>query len=264
MSYSGLAALARRRSMVAGATSVALHGALAALATALAGSLVAHAPRRPAVTDIEIVNAVRIPDLPVAAHASPPAAIPAPRPVARGRRAPEAPQRSPSRPAAIKDVLDDVKLSYDDPDNFAGRPADAPVDGERRVRSALGAGVDRSADAGLATLQMPAPASASLARAPRPKHDYHQLRMHSVSQFAGLTIKLLLMIDARGVVREVRVLQGVERHLDERTVALVHKFEFEPALDDVGTPIAGSQRWDIQIVDEAKESIKPSLARGFY
>jgi hypothetical protein len=99
-------------------------------------------------------------------------------------------------------------------------------------------------------MQIPQPVTVSRARPPRPKFDYTSLRLHGASRFAGRTIKVLLVIDTSGQVREVRLLEGVDRDLDRRTITLVHNFEFHPALNDDGVPTRGSQRWDIQIVED--------------
>jgi hypothetical protein len=90
----------------------------------------------------------------------------------------------------------------------------------------------------------------SLARPPRPKHDYTNLRIVGASRFSGETINVLLTIDSHGQVRAVQLLHGVDRALDRKTIALVHSFEYEPALDDAGAAIPGTARWNILIVDD--------------
>jgi Gram-negative bacterial TonB protein C-terminal len=265
MAHPWLVASARRRSMMAGSASLALHIALVGLAVVLTGELVGDAPAQPSLTSIEVVDAPRRPGPPVPVQVAPPSPIAQPQAMAHSRRGPEPPRPAQTKPAAVKELLDDVTVSYDDPDNFKTSDAsDEPAQADRApLSSAIASGGHVSED-GLATLQMPAPASASLARPPKPRHDYHKLRMHSVKQFAGLTIKILLSVDEHGVVSDVRVVQGIESDLDRRTVALVRQFLFEPALDDVGTPVPGTSPWNILIVDEAKESIKANLERGFY
>lgn len=265
MAHLGLVASAHGRSMVAGSASVALHIAFIGLAVLLTGELVAHAPLATSLTVIEVVDAPRRPGPPVPVQVAPPSPLAPPQAMAHSRRGPEPAQRAQTKPAAVKELLADVTVSYDDPDNFKTSDAsDEPAQADRAPLSSAIASGGSVAQDGLATLQMPAPASASLARPPKPRHDYHKLRMHSVKQFAGLTIKVLLSVDEHGVVSHVRVVQGIETDLDRRTVELVRQFLFEPALDDVGTPVPGTSPWNILIVDEAKESIKGSLERGFY
>jgi TonB family protein len=102
----------------------------------------------------------------------------------------------------------------------------------------------------------------SRARPPRPKFDYTRQRLIGASRFAGHTIKVMLVVDPRGHVREVQLLEGVDRDLDRRTVALVQRWEFEPALDDEGVATRGTQRWDIQIVEDEDDSpFKTGLQR---
>ena len=99
-------------------------------------------------------------------------------------------------------------------------------------------------------MTIPQPAAPSLARSPRPKRDYRKLRIPGASKFAGETVKLELTIDAHGKVRRVQLLQGVDRELDRKSVALAGTFEYHPALDDDGVPIQGTSRWDFQIVND--------------
>lgn len=251
--------------MVAGSVSVAVHIALIGVAVTLTGGLVADAPAQPSVTLVEIVHAPRLPGPPTPVQVAPPSPVAEPRVAAFSRRGPAPPQPAPTKPAAVKELLDDVKVSYDDPSNFdPGEGSDAPAEVDRAPLSSAIASGGSVAEDGLAKLQMPAPASASLARLAKPKHDYSKLRMHSVKQFAGLTISVLLTVDEHGVVSNVRVLKGIDPDLDRRTMELARQFLFEPALDDFGTPVRGTSRWNILIVDEAKESIKGSIQRGFY
>jgi hypothetical protein len=48
----------------------------------------------------------------------------------------------------------------------------------------------------------------------------------------------------------VQVLKGVDYYIDRRTVAMVRDFEYAPALGDDGAPIAGTQRWDFQVIED--------------
>src|SRR5262249_44586830 len=160
---------------------------------------------------------------------------------AHSRRGPAPPQPAQTKPSSVKDLLAEVTVSYDDPDNFnATNAADEPAEADRAPLSSAVASGGRAAEDGLGTPQMPTPAHAPPARAPRAKQDYSKLTLSSVRQFAGQTIKVVLTIDERGAVSDVRVLQGIEPHLDRRTVALTRAWQFDPALDDFGTPIPGT------------------------
>jgi hypothetical protein len=179
-----------------------------------------------------------------------PAALPPGASAGTGARAHVAPvQRSqPSAPAAVQSLAD-LRIRYEEPTSIADDRATATLDVARGARrSGIGAAVDyRSAD-GVVRIEIPQPPAVSLARSPRPKHDYSNLRIFGASKFAGETIKLLLTIDARGHVRAVQLLQGVDRALNRKTIALVHTFEYEPALDDAGAAIPGTSRWNFEIV----------------
>src|SRR5262245_36598204 len=124
----------------------------------------------------------------------------------------------------------DLTIGYDDPTNFAER-ASRSVEGSEVWRSGIRTSVDHLIGDGVATMQIPQPSVVSRARLPRRRFDYTRLRLIGASQFVGHTIKVLLVVDPRGHVREVHLLEGVDRALDRRTVALVHNFEFEPVLD---------------------------------
>jgi hypothetical protein len=76
------------------------------------------------------------------------------------------------------------------------------------------------------------------------------MKIVGASRFAGQTIKLLMSIDEHGQVRGVQVVQGVDPELDRKTALRVRSFEFYPALDDAGTPIAGTKRFEIEIVQD--------------
>lgn len=257
-------ASAGRRSLAASWGSLALHGGAVALAVVLVRNR-PRPPRRAALTEIEVVDALRVPGPPVPQQIAPASPAAEPLATAHSRRGRDLPQRAPARPASARTLLAQVDVSYDDRGNFAEHASDVPSDGDHDLRNAaLATGGDRPAQDGLATLQMPGTASASLARPPRPKHDYRSLQMHAVRQFAGQTIRVLLSIDNRGEVRRVDLLHGVESRVDARTIALVRQFEFEPALDEVGAPIPGYARWDILIVDETKEAIRDNLEKGYY
>ncbi len=233
--------------MQAGSVSLALHGGLLLLVAVLTGEHVVHAPRQAIeLTSIEVLD-----------PAPPPP--PGPAPVARsavpsvgvgGRARRQQIQRpQPSVPAA-KSSLVDLKVGYDDPTSFTDRAATTADGAGDAGRSGLGAGIDRQIGDGVANIQIPQPSAVSLARPPRPRFDYQRLRLNGASKFAGRIIKVVLGVDPRGRVRDVRLLQGVDRDLDRRTIALVHDFEFEPALDEAGVAIRGTSQWNIEIVED--------------
>jgi hypothetical protein len=202
-------ASAGRRSMVAGWASLALHGGVIVLAVGFIRSRSVRPGPQAVVTDIEIVDAVALPRAAFAAQVAPPSPSVQPRQLAtHNRRGPELAQRTSARPSSVKEALADIKLSYDDPRNLTDRAAKMIAsDGDHGLHSAaLTTGTDRPSQDGLATLQMPGVASASLARAPHSKHDYSKLQMHAVRQFAGQTIQVLMSIDTHGRVGRVDLL----------------------------------------------------------
>lgn len=270
MATSGRAGLLSRRSTLAGSVSLALHGGVVLLAVALLGTHAARSPRQIALTSVEIVSPVPLPPRPAAAPV--PAMTPA---RAEASAAPSPAVRStvrqdrtspPPRAVSATEVLD-LKVSYDTPDNFASKRGDAPSDGEPGgIDGGRGVADDsrRQLQDSLANLQIPVPPPVPRARAARPKHNYHQLRLHSVRRFAGLTIKLLLTIDAHGRVSDVELVEGIDGQVDRRVVELARRFEFEAALDADGAPVPGTSKWDIQIVDDDNGQLRNSLERGYY
>jgi outer membrane biosynthesis protein TonB len=150
-------------------------------------------------------------------------------------------------PATVRS-LPDVTISYDDAASSATPdPTTTDAVGDAG-RFGIGPSIAVTLRAsGIANIDIPQPA-VSLARPPRPKHDYSKLRIPGASKFAGEVVKVELTIDVHGNVRRVQLLQGVNRALDRKTVALVHTFEYHPALDDAGVAIEGTSRWDVQIV----------------
>jgi hypothetical protein len=264
MAHPGVAALLSRRSTLAGSVSLALHGGMLGLAVALVGARVVPEPRRIALTSVEIVS--RTPALPTPAPAAPdpPAAAPSPAPRAVARQDRAAPPQP--RAASIVEALD-LKVSYSARDNFAAKPsAQPPSEGEPGGIDVRGIGADsrRQLEASLARVDIPVPQRLSLARPPREKHNYHQLRLPSVRRFAALHIKLVLTIDARGRVSDVELVQGVDGELDLRVCRLARHFEFEPALDDDGAPTPGTSRWDIEIIDDDHGQLRKAMERGYY
>jgi hypothetical protein len=247
--------------MVAGSASLALHGGLVLLVVVATGEYIAQSPRQGiALTPIEVIQTA--PSTPPrAANPVAPPIIPAAGAVPRARRQ-QVQRPQPSTPPTNRSLAD-LTIGYEDPTNFADKAArTADVAGDVKG-SRIGKGIERQLGDNIATMEIPQPPVVSRARAPRPKFDYTKLRLHGASKFAGQTIKLLLVVDTSGRVREVRLLEGVDRDLDRRTIALVHNFEFEPALDDDGVAVRGTSRWDIQIVeDEDDAPFKTVLERS--
>jgi hypothetical protein len=252
MTHASVAGSEHRRSRLAGSTSLALHGGLL-LVVVLAGQRVAHSPQQPiSLTAIELVTpapaspSTPLPDgNPVARATSPTANV-----EARGRR--QQVQRSQPKAPAAKLSHADLKISYDHPSNFA-KPATTIDEAGDPSRSGIGKGVDRQLGDEIANMPIPQPPVASLARAPRPRHDYSKLRLRGASRFAGQTIKVVLKVDPYGRVRGVQLLEGVDRDLDRRVIALVHDFQFEPALDEEGAAIPGTSRWNLELVEDEHE-----------
>ena len=250
--------------MLVGSTSFALHGVTLAVVVATVGQRTAAPPPGHELTAIEVVSAAphAPPQVARRAQPAPPVAAAGPSPSAamRTRRAQVPRAVEPSTPVA-KQSLADLTIGYDDPTSFAEHAAKS-VEGSEARRSGIRTSVDHQSGDGVATMPIPQPPVVSRARPPRPKFDYTRLRLIGASRFAGHTIKVLLVVDPHGHVREVQLLEGVDRALDRRTVALVHNFEFEPALDDDGVAVRGTQRWDIQIVeDEDDDTFKTGLQR---
>jgi hypothetical protein len=263
MAHPGVAALLSRRSTLAGSASLVLHGGLLVLAVALVGTRAAPEPRQIALTSVEIVSPAPPPPTPDPALPDPPAAAPSPAPRAVARQDRAAPPQP--RAASVQDL--DLKVSYSARDNFAAKPgADDPSEGEPGGIDVRGIGADsrRQLEDSLAHVDIPVPQRVSLARPPHEKRNYHQLRLPSVRRFAGLHIKLVLTIDARGQVSDVELIQGVDGELDLRVCRLARHFEFEPALDDDGVPVRGTSRWDIEIIDADNGQLRNAMERGYY
>jgi hypothetical protein len=261
MTYPGIVT-APRRSMLAGSTSLVLHGGLLLLAFALVGERVSRSPRlRLSWVEVAAPSPLPSPVPEVAAPAAPPAVTtPSARtPARQGHDT----RRPPSRVPAPPESLADLRVSYDDPNNFTSKSTAETTIGGDTPQSAIGA-IRKQLDDNLAALQVPVPAPVSLAQPPRPKRDYHRLQLRGVRRFAGLTIKVLLRIDAHGKVSDVRLLQGVDSQLDRRTIDLARSFEFEPARDEAGNAVPGSSKWDIMIVDDDHGAYRNALERGFY
>jgi hypothetical protein len=178
---------------------------------------------------------------------------------ARARREPV--QRTqPSSPTNLRSLAD-LKIDRD-PSGFV-EPAAARIDTSSGLgHVGLGAGVDFRQGDGVAGMDIAQPATASLARPARKKHDrdYASSRITGASRFAGEKIMLRLHLDASGRVQAVDLLHGVDRDLDRKTISLVHSFEFDPALDDSGAPVVATVRWSFDIVED-EDSIPFDSAR---
>ncbi|HMG11626.1 MAG TPA: energy transducer TonB [Gemmatimonadaceae bacterium] len=244
MVHSAVAASRQRRLTLAGGRSPAGLGAAVALVIALAGNHVVRSPAsRTVVLPVEVVRpAPPAPRSPPAFHAARPA-----RGAGARTRTQHEPVKSaqPVAPVAVRDLAD-LTISYDDAASVASPGATTNTDGGG---SGIGASIATWRGDGIARIDIPQPA-ASLARPPRPRHDYNNLRIPGASKFAGDQVKLELTIDVHGKVTRVQLLQGVDRALDRKAVALVRTFEYQPALDDAGVAIEGTSRWNLQIVDD--------------
>jgi TonB family protein len=246
--------------MLASVGSLVLHVGVVVLAAAVVGKHAAHHSPEPRATDVEIVAPAPRPAAPPRPPPLPPPpgrAMPAPRPAggvpsagARARREPV--QRTPpSSPANLRSLAD-LKIDRD-PGNFVDPEAAAKANTSSGLgHVGLGAGVDFRQGDGVAGMDIAQPATASLARPARKKHDrdYASSRIAGASRFAGEKIMLRLHLDASGRVQAVDLLQGVDRNLDRKTISLVHSFEFDPALDDSGAPVPATVRWSFDIVED--------------
>src|SRR5262245_58961321 len=137
-----------RTSRLAGAVSLALHGAVLGLLILLGGKHLLPAPRT-VLTPIEVVSAPRQPSQPPLAPArTPPAARPAVHGAGTGvgRRAP-APHAQPTAPTAVQSLAS-LQVHYEDPRSFADHGATAQAGAIRgTVASGIGVGLgDRPGD----------------------------------------------------------------------------------------------------------------------
>jgi hypothetical protein len=253
--------------------SLVLHVGVVVVAAAVVGKHAAHHSPEPRTTDVEIVAAAPRPVAAPRPAASPPLppppgrAMPAPRPAggmpsagARARREPG--QRTPpSSPTNLRSLAD-LKIDRD-LGNFVEFGTAAKLNTSSGLgHVGLGAGVDFRQGDGVAGMDIAQPATVSLARPARKKHDrdYASSRIAGASRFSGEKIMLRLHLDASGGVQAVDLLQGVDRDLDRKTISLVHSFEFDPALDDSGAPVPATVRWSFDIVED-EDSIPFDSAR---
>ena len=250
----------RRRAIVAFA-SLGIHGALVWLAISIPASAVMDEPRSAHVSMIDVdigvsppppregrqrlasVSRSGAPGTPARAHANERAGL-------RGRRGHSAAPLVSAPPT--NDPFAELSIKYDGVDREALRPgAGTGDDGTGRGAGARGDGRGLGIDAplGLGTgglLRVPPPPP-SQARPPRAKYDYRRWAFRAPQEYGGEKLLLELEIDASGRVTVVRVLESVDRQVDARAVEVVRRFEFHPALDDAGRPIAGAHRWEFVI-----------------
>ena len=215
-----------RRRLVAGLVSIGAHGVLLLVVTVLHGP-VASPPRTVELTPIQVVEPPPPPE--------PPRVLPvaAPSPGTLGRRGRDAPRSATRAPA---DPYADLVVHYDAP------TSEEPGNEAGAVGLGIGSGVTGN---GIGDVQLPSTPTRS--RPPRPRRDYSQWGFRAASVFRGAIVRLELTIDAQGAVRNVRIAKGVDDYIDQEAVALASRFEFYPALDDDGRPIASRHGWEFVI-----------------
>jgi hypothetical protein len=259
----------RRRAIIATA-SLGVHGALVWLALSIPASAVVEEPPSANISVVDI--AVSAPPTreqrPLLAAVSRPGT---PRTPVRARGNDPSGLRGHGRPAVplvtappIDDPFAELSIKYDGVDRGAPRPGGPADDGTGPGTGARGTGRGLGLDAPLGlgdggSLRVPPPPP-SQARPPRPKHDYSRWSFRSPQEYGGRTLLVELKIDASGEVSSVDLLEGVERRIDSRAIDTAYRFEFHPALDDAGRPIASRYRW--QFVLDSLTEFGPSLKRG--
>jgi hypothetical protein len=249
--------LGSRRFVFAGSTSLVLHGGLALLALILIG-LRTTQPQALAPALIELVALPPTPPLAVPGPSAPgtiSGAGNSPKSGTLGRRGHDTPKRSMTRAPAVSDPFADTVIGYDAPDQAEPGTEQGTV-GQGLGIALQGSGIGDANGFGYlgdgpGVLRVP-----SLARRARPKHDYRDLKLVAITRFVGQVIVASLTLDARGKVRGVRIVHGVDRDLDQRATNYARKFEFFPALDDLGAPTSSVYPWAFVIVpstDDADE-----------
>lgn len=257
-----------QRSMVSWTASLALHGGALGVAW-LMGARAVESPSptaasAPALTDIEIASppppppplplAPPPPSFPVRGHdrPAPPATRSGP-PAAAGssariRRGHEGHKQSLTLAPAIADPYADLEVSYDEPrgPDLGDRAGEASVGlGAALSGTGLGAGGGDATVAG--GLEPPAPPASHAAPA-RPRMYWSYWRFQGARWLTGTEFRIELIIDARGRVRDVRIIDHVNPWIDEQAIALGRKFVFDPALDDSGRPVESRYPWLIKVV----------------
>lgn len=241
------------RALQVSAASLAIHGAALWAAAMWVPARPAPAVSPPGLTEIDVV----VPERPARPPAAPAGVPPDRHPVAaaagagvHGHASRGGQHRSLSRAPAEANPYADLTLSYDRPAGPDPEPGDGTAVtalGAALAGTGLGAG---GVGYGLGDgLQIPPP-PASHARPPRPRRYYASWKFHDVRMLVGETVQADLMIDPRGLVRDVRILRHVNPWVDQQATRLAHWFVFYPALDDAGEPVAGSFRWTFQIISD--------------
>ena len=245
------------RRLLPGALSLAIHGGL----TVHAVVLVSHGGGEPpvALTPIEMIEV-----------APPPPPPPPPEPGTQtlstanastgtlGRRGRDAPQRSQTRAPVAADPYADLVVSYDrptGPDPGAETGTTGGGVGAGLHGDGAGSG-DGTGQFGIGNLAVPPPPK-SLARPPRPRGNYDAWYPAADRRFVGGSVLVELVIDARGRVRQVTLLRGVDSAINNDAVELARQFEFYPALDEAGQPTTAHYRWEFVLQAGAGASFQP-------
>jgi hypothetical protein len=246
----------RRRRVRAAVGSFAAHTGLAVLLVMLRPPPTP--PAAPALIEIEVVPAPAVAPAPAA---PPPtsggSAVPGRTAAAAtaGRRG-RAVQVRPSEPA---DPLADLSIRYEAPPG-AGTGARGGGPGAALYGNGTGNDLGGPFGAGGGGLLKapPVPKRASLARPPRPRHDYAHWEYRWPTEYGDARVLVELDLDAGGGVTAVRVVRGFDRKLDQLATARARTFEFWPALDDDGVAIASLYRWEF-VLDSAPIDFSKAL-----
>lgn len=234
-----------RRPVLAASLSIALNTGLVILAITLIGVHVVKRPPTIVLTDVEIVAPP--PETPSGPDTQPAASVQKAGAMAkRGRGVPVARARTPTTDDKRAELAIRYEAPVEAPKATTGSTEGKDGFGVAAAGTGDGAGYG-SGGSGLG-LEVPAPPP-SLARDPRPKRDYRRWTVPGAGQFTNQRIVVLLTLDPRGRVSKVELEHGVADWLDARAMKIAGTFEFEPALDDLGAPIASQYRWTFEIID---------------